>query len=237
MIPREFQQNLVAAEQAIGHEFRDPRLLLEALTHKSFHHENRTQTVSCNERLEFLGDSVIGLIVVECLFLHERRYDEAVLAKLKSYLVSEPVFAQLAVSLGLGEALLLGKGEASTGGRQKPSILANVFEAVVGAAYLDAGYDRVRSLVLNLFLPVIQRTIEENTFSDAKTELQETTQSLCGRLPEYRVIREQGVEHERIFTVAVFLDGRKLATASGKRKKEAETLAARKALAKLAREA
>ncbi|GAB4484352.1 MAG: hypothetical protein OHK006_08390 [Thermodesulfovibrionales bacterium] len=233
MIPREFQQSIAAVQQAIGHEFREPLLLLEALTHKSFHHENRKLAGAYNERLEFLGDSVIGLIIVESLFLHEKKYDESILAKLKSYLVSEPVFAKLALSLGLGEALLLGKGESSTGGRRKPSILANVFESVVGAVYLDAGFDRAKEIVLGMFLPIIGRSIKENAFSDSKTELQERTQAEFGCLPEYRVITEQGVEHERVFTVAVYLSGKKLATASGKRKKEAEALAAKKALLKM----
>jgi ribonuclease III len=220
-------------EQGIGYTFRDKRLLLEALTHKSYYHENRGVAPSYNERLEFLGDSVIGLIIVEYLFLHERSYTEAVLAKIKSYIVSEPVFAEIGASLSLGPCLLLGKGEKSTGGMTKKSILANTFEAVIGALYLDAGLSRTREIVHRLFRERIEAAIGSGDYFDYKTELQEKSQLLYGTLPEYRVIRQQGEEHQRIFTVAVFLLGKQLGAASGRRKKEAETLAAKEALLKM----
>lgn len=220
-------------EQRLGYTFRDKTLLVEALTHKSYYHENRDGTSFYNERLEFLGDSVIGLIVVEYLFLHERSYTEAVLAKIKSYIVSEPVFAEIGASLSLGECLLLGKGEKSTGGMSKKSILANSFEAVIGAVYLDAGFDKTRKLVHSLFRDRIESAVGTGDFFDYKTELQERSQLRYGTLPEYRVIRQEGEEHERIFTVAVYLMGKQLGTGSGRRKKEAETLAAKEALLKM----
>ena len=219
--------------ESLGYVFTDKTLLEEAITHKSYYHENRETTHSHNERLEFLGDAVIGLIIVEYLFLQEKQHPESVLAKVKSYLVSEVVLADIAASICLGKYLLLGKGEEATGGRGKKSILADALEAVIGALYLDSGYERTKNVVLGFFRERTDSAIQSGEFFDYKTELQEKTQLLYGTLPEYRVIRQQGEEHKRIFTVAVYLNGEKLGTASGRRKKEAETLAAREALGKI----
>lgn len=223
-------------EGLLGYSFVKKELLDEALTHKSFYHENREIVSSFNERLEFLGDSVVGLITVEYLFRLHPEYPEAVLAKIKSYVVSEVVLADIARFLDLGDYLLLGKGEDSTGGRKKKSILSDALEAVFGAVYLDAGYERTRDLFLTHTQERISAIISAGDFYDYKTALQEKSQTLYGELPEYRVIREQGEEHKRVFTVAVFLQGKKLGVASGARKKEAETMAAQKALEKISRE-
>lgn len=220
-------------EESLRYRFQDRRLLKEALTHKSFYHEHRDQASSYNERLEFLGDSVIGLVIVERLFHLEGRYSESVLAKMKSYLVCESVLAEIAGSLALQDYILLGKGEASSGGREKKSILSDALEAVVGAVYLDGGYERTRTMVLDLFTNKIKDAVETGELHDYKTELQERTQSLCGALPEYRVVQQQGKEHKRVFTVAVYLEGQQLGLASGGRKKEAEALAAKEALDRL----
>ncbi|MFI5294613.1 MAG: ribonuclease III [Thermodesulfovibrionales bacterium] len=233
MTPSKTQRNVEDLEDKLGYFFENKDLLAKALTHKSYYHENRAKSPAYNERLEFLGDSVIGLVVVEYLFLLEEKYDESVLAKMKSYLVCEAVLADIAVSLSLGRYILLGKGEDSTGGRIKKSILSDALEAVIGAVYLDGGFAKAREIVRAFFKERIGRVIEEGELYDYKTELQEKTQLLYGTLPEYRVIEEQGMEHKRVFTVAVFLDGRELGVASGKRKKEAEALAAKEALEKL----
>jgi ribonuclease-3 len=227
------QRKLEDLEKKLGYFFENRELLFGALTHKSYYHENRSKAASYNERLEFLGDSVIGLVVVEYLFLLEERYDESVLAKMKSYLVCETVLADIASSVSLGRYILLGKGEDSTGGRIKKSILSDTFEAVIGAIYLDGGFAKAREIVRAFFKGRVAKVIEEGEFYDYKTELQEKTQLDYGTLPEYKVIKEQGMEHKRVFTVAVFLDGRELGVASGKRKKEAEALAAKEALDKL----
>ena len=222
-----------AVEKNLHYCFSRKELLLEALTHKSYYHENRDKTDLHNERLEFLGDSVIGLVIVELLFLHDQSCNEAVLAKLKSYIVSEPVFAEIAQELSLGESLLLGKGEKSTGGTHKKSILANTFEAVIGAVYLDGGFEAAKKIIQRLFSKRITRAMESGDFFDYKTELQEKSQMLLGKLPEYHVIGQRGDEHERVFTVAVSLNGKRFGIASGRRKKEAETLAAKEALKRL----
>ena len=233
MTPPKTKRNVEDLEDKLGYFFENKDLLAKALTHKSYYHENRAKSPAYNERLEFLGDSVIGLVVVEYLFLLEEKYDESVLAKMKSYLVCEAVLADIAVSLSLGRYILLGKGEDSTGGRIKKSILSDALEAVIGAVYLDGGFVKAREIVRAFFKERIGRVIEEGELYDYKTELQEKTQLLYGTLPEYRVVEEQGMEHKRVFTVAVFLDGRELGIASGKRKKEAEALAAKEALEKL----
>jgi len=226
-------RNVGGIAEKLAYVFTNQSLLEEALTHKSYYHENRKTTLSYNERLEFLGDAVIGLIIVEYLFLQEEHYSESVLAKVKSYLVSEVVLADIAVSLSLGKYLLLGKGEEYTGGRKKKSILADALESVIGAVYLDAGYEKTKNIVLNFFREKIDSAVASGEFFDYKTELQEKTQLLYGTLPEYKVIRQQGEEHKRLFTVAVYLNGKKMGIASGNRKKEAETLAAKKALTKI----
>jgi ribonuclease-3 len=231
--PAVAKKYIAEVEKGIGYIFREKELLREALTHKSFYHENREKASFYNERLEFLGDSVIGLIVVEHLYLLKEKHSESVLAKMKSYLVCESVLADIASSLQLNRQLLLGKGEEATGGRGKKSILADALEAVIGALYLDAGFEKTREIVVNFFRDRIQGAIESGEFYDFKTELQERTQFLHGILPEYRVIRQQGEEHQRIFTVAVYLDGKRLGVASGRRKKEAEALAAQKALQRI----
>ncbi len=233
MTDPETERKLEDLENKLGYFFGDRELLSEALTHKSYYHENRSKAAPYNERLEFLGDSVIGLVVVEYLFLLEERYSESVLAKMKSYLVCEAVLADIASSISLGKYILLGKGEDSTGGRIKKSILSDTFEAAIGAVYLDGGFPKTREIVRSFFKGRVDKVIKEGEFYDYKTELQEKTQLDYGTLPEYRVIKEEGVEHKRVFTVAVFLEGRELGVASGKRKKEAEALAAKEALEKL----
>lgn len=227
------KHSLHELERKLGYHFKTSALLVEALTHKSYFHENRGSVRSYNERLEFLGDSVIGLIIVEHIFSIEDRYAESILAKMKSYLVCESVLAEIAEALTLGKYLFLGKGEEATGGRQKQSVIANALEAVIGAVYLDGGFEKARQMVLDFYKEKIRNAVASGEFYDYKTELQEKSQLLYGLLPEYRVVKQQGEEHKRIFTVAVFLDGKKLGVASGKRKKEAESLAARKALEKI----
>ena len=233
MIPQGDLQRILDVEERLGYTFINRQLIHEALTHKSYYHEHKDAVASHNERLEFLGDSVIGLAVVEYLFLHERGQAESVLAKIKSYIVSTPVFAEIAESLSLGEALLLGRGEKATGGRAKKSLLANTFEAVIGAVFLDAGFEKSREIILKLCRERIENAVRSGVFFDYKTELQEKIQMAHGKLPEYRVMRQEGEEHQRIFTVGVYLNGKMIGVGSGRRKKEAEALAAKEALAEM----
>ncbi len=155
------------------------------------------------------------------------------MAKTKSYLVKESVFSEIANAISLGKYLRLGKGEEATGGRTKRSLLADAVEAVLGALYLDGGYNKAQELILRLFKEKIEAIMISGEFHDFKTELQEKTQMLFGSIPEYRMIKQEGEEHRKTFTVEVYIAGERLGTGCGKSKKEAETLAAREALHKV----
>jgi len=220
-------------EKRLGYQFKNKNLLLEALTHRSFSYENPDKVSSHNERLEFLGDSVLGLVIVEYLFSLYPHLTESRMAKLKSYLVKGTVLYEIAHSLSIGKYLRLGKGEETTGGRAKKSILADSLEAVLGAIYLDGDYRKVRNIILGLLKEKIDTILESGEFYDFKTELQEMTQFLFGVLPEYRMIRQEWEEHRKVFSVEVFIKGKKFGTGSGRSKKEAETYAAREALSRL----
>ena len=220
-------------ENRLGYSFMDGKVLLEALTHRSFYHENPGKADAYNERLEFLGDSVLGFIIVEYLFSMDHNLTESVMAKTKSYIVKEAVLSEVASSISLGQYLRLGKGEEHTGGRTKKSLLADAFEALLGAVYVDGGYDAAKKIVLSLFRHKIHPIINSGEFHDSKTELQEKTQLLFSSIPEYRIIKQEGEEHRKIFTVEVYISGDKYGSGVGKSKKEAETRAAKEALAGL----
>lgn len=226
-------KNIADLEKRLGYIFKDKKFLIEALTHRSFYHENPDKADTHNERLEFLGDSILGFVIVEYLFSSDNQFTEAVMAKMKSYLVKESVLSEIASSISLGKYLKLGKGEEATGGRTKKSLLADAIEAVLGAVYIDGGYEKVRELILRLFREKIDTILSSGEFHDFKTELQEKTQILFNALPEYRMIKQEGEEHRRIFTVEVFIGDERFGRGSGKSKKEAETLAAKEALYRL----
>jgi ribonuclease III len=223
-------------EQDLGYSFKKKEILTEALTHRSFFHENPDRADTYNERLEFLGDSVLGFVIVEYLYGMDSRLSESVMAKMKSYLVKESVISEVSSSLSIGKYLRLGKGEEATGGRKKKSLLADAIEAVLGAVYLDGGLTTAREVILRLFRRKIDDLVSSGEFHDFKTELQEKTQLLFGTIPEYKTIREEGAEHRKVFTVEVMIQGERYGTGSGKSKKEAETLAAKEALNKLLQE-
>jgi len=220
-------------ENSLGYCFKNKKILTEAITHRSFFHENPDRADAYNERLEFLGDSVLGLVIVEYLFLLDSRLTESVMAKMKSYLVKEAVISEVSTSLSIGNYLRLGKGEEATGGRKKKSLLADAIEAVLGAVYMDGGFEAAREVILRLFRRRINDIVSSGEFHDFKTDLQEKTQLLFGTIPEYKTIREEGEEHRKVFTVEALILGERYGTGSGKSKKEAETLAAKEALGRL----
>jgi len=226
-------KDIADLEKRFGYVFKNRKLLTEALTHRSFYHENPDKSITHNERLEFLGDSVLGFVIVEYLFSSDKEFTESIMAKIKSYLVKESILSEIADSISLGKYLKLGKGEEATGGRAKKSILADTIEALLGAVYLDGGYKKVKAVVLKLFRKEIDTLMDSTRFYDFKTELQEKTQLLFGVLPEYRVVKQEGEEHEKVFTIEVFIEGKNFGKGSGKSKKEAQTLAAREALSQL----
>jgi len=218
-------------EKAIGYEFRRPELLQQALTHKSFFYESKETVAGHNEKLEFLGDTVIGLILSELLMELFPTDDEGRLSKKRASLVNEVVLCQLAKKLELARLMHLGKGEQQSGGDQKPRLLASLFEALFGAIFLDGGFEKARAIARPHFQELIAEMPAEDDFSqDFKTKLQEEVQSILKEAPAYSLISETGPSHDRTFEIEVMIKGRGLAKAEGKSKKAAEQLAAKQAL-------
>ncbi len=210
----------------------DPALLQEALTHSSYAHESG-RSGRFNERLEFLGDAVVGLVVTEALYVRHPDWDEGRLTRARAAVVSQPTLAEAARRLGLGGRLRLGRGEEQTGGRHKPSLLCDAMEAVVGAAFLAGGLDAARQLVLSALTFALESPQAQAAPRDHKTRLAEQMR-VRGVDPHYTVIAESGPEHQKHFTVAVRVGDRELGQGSGRSKKEAEQRAAAAALAVLA---
>jgi ribonuclease-3 len=215
-----------ALDRALGVALADGRLRDLALTHRSFAFENGIDET--NERLEFLGDSVLGLVVTDMAFEAFPEMSEGELAKLRAAVVNAQALADVARSLGLGDLVRLGKGEEQSGGRNKASILADALEAVIGAVYLDVGLDESRRLIERLFRPLIDAYVRGEGDRDYKTTLQELASRELRTMPEYR-LEERGPDHQKEFTATVFVGGEPLGTGVGKSKKEAEQRAAREA--------
>ncbi len=217
--------------QRIGHAFKDTELLERALTHKSYANENKVPYH--NERMEFLGDAVLGLVISEYLMKIYPDSTEGDLSRVRAAVVSEPALAAVSRKIGLGDYLLLGKGEDQTGGRNKDSLLADCLEALIAAVYLDAGKDAAESLIIRFFEEVIRKTGASGGSLDYKTELQERCQEQLKQLPEYRIVSETGPDHQKQFEMEVWIKGQLAGRGIGKSKKEAEQRAAREALAML----
>ena len=215
-----------ALERALSVRFRDPALRRSALAHRSYAFEHGSRDT--NERLEFLGDAVLGLVVTDLAFHRFPGLPEGDLAKLRAATVNMLTLADIARDLRLGEAILLGKGEELSGGRDKTSILADAMEAVLGAVYLDRGLDVARKLIERLFWPRMAAYARGEGDRDYKTGLQELAAQDIGSVPQYRV-QEEGPDHAKEFTATVFLEGQAYGTGQGRSKKEAEQRAARQA--------
>ncbi|MBC8558563.1 ribonuclease III [Clostridiaceae bacterium NSJ-33] len=215
-------------EDKIGYQFKNKNLLLQALTHSSYANEGKKHGRN-NERLEFLGDSVLSVIVAKHLFLKYKDIPEGELTKLRASLVCEKALDVFAQKLGLGEYLRLGKGEEMTGGRSRPSILADAFEAVIAALYLDGGYQAAQKFVLS-FIPENLDVKSANQLADYKTTLQEIIQQNREEKIEYVLADEKGPDHAKVFTAEVLLNSNVIGVGEGSSKKQAEQNAAREAL-------
>ena len=223
-------------EQRIGYRFTDRGLLEHALTHKSRAAEDISGGVFDNESLEFLGDAVLGLVVADALFHRYPDYSEGQKSKIKASVVSTQSLARHAEQIRLGEHLLLGRGEEKTGGRFKQALLADAYEALIAAIYLDGGLPAIQEFLERELGDAIHAgSTQEVVGLDYKSALQERVQALGKSLPEYRVASESGPDHRKAFTIEVIVGGEVLGSATGKAKKEAEQEAARIALAALAR--
>ena len=216
--------NISGLQKKLGYTFRDERLITTALTHRSFDKNH-------NERLEYLGDSILGFIIAEALYHHFPDQPEGVLTRFRASLVKRETLARVARSLELGDHILLGTGEKRSGGWRRDSILSNTLEAIIGAIYLDSDIPTCKSFVLNLFQEHINDMSPEQQSKDPKTELQEYLQARKMDLPDYKVVAEEGEAHNRRFTVECRVDALdSTITAQGKSKRAAEQAVARKVL-------
>ena len=214
-------------QQKLGYEFKDESLLLRALSHSSYFNENHSTCEGSNERLEFLGDSVLGFITAENFFKNYTDFPEGDLTKLRAAMVCEKSLASFAREIQLGKYLMLGKGEVVTGGRERPSIQADAFEAVIAAIYLDGGMDEARKFVLKYIDEAIRK---HRSVKDYKTMLQEVVQRNPGEIVEYVLAGESGPDHDKSFKVEVRLNSNIIGIGIGKNKKQAEQMAAKEAL-------
>ncbi|MBP5245391.1 MAG: ribonuclease III [Clostridia bacterium] len=219
-------------EEKTGYVFKDKNLILTAFTHSSFSNEKKAkgEDVRCNERLEFLGDSVLSLIASVYLFKENRNLFEGDLTKIRAGIVCENALYEYAKEIDLGSFLLLGKGEENTGGRERKSILADAFEATIAAIYLDGGFEKAREYVLPFISAAAEKLIGNGSTEDYKTVLQKFIQQGRGDILEYTTVSESGPSHNKIFEVQVTLNNNVIGRGSGYSKREAEQQAAKEAL-------
>jgi len=216
----------------LGLKFNDLNLLKEALTHRSYLNEVK-EKISSNERLEFLGDAVLSFIISSWLFKKFPEYPEGKLTNLRSNLVKTSSLAKIAQKLKIGDYLLLSKGEKESQGQKNPTLLANTMEAIIGAIFLDQGTETVKNFIKTHFNPLLEEIIKTGRLKDYKSLLQEKIQAQEKPAPIYKTIKEEGPEHDKIFTVNVIVENKILATGKGKSKQKAEQQAAKKALQSL----
>jgi ribonuclease-3 len=229
------QQARPASELAasLGVTFKDPANLEAALYHRSYLNE-APENVESNERLEFLGDAVLGLVISERLYRDYPQMTEGQLSQVRAILVRWDALAKAAVRIQLGEFLILGKGEELSGGRERPSNLAGAFESLIGAAYLDQGFKFAQKLVLDLLKPDLDEIAAQGFSADSKSELQHVAQTRWHEIPSYRLVSAEGPDHAKVFTVEVSVGEQMLGNGQGRNKKQAELNAARQALETLA---
>lgn len=214
-------------EQALDYKFEDKMLLTKALTHRSYKKPYN------NERLEFLGDAVLDLVVGEFLFHKFKDEAEGDLSKLRAALVNEKSFAKMATNLNLGKFILMSVAEENNGGREKPSILSDALEAIIGAIHLESGFEVAKKIALNLVQSTYPQIDAKNLIKDYKTKLQELTQGKMAQTPQYELVRAFGPDHLKQFEIALKLDGKEMARATAKSKKEAQQIAAKITLEKM----
>ena len=217
-------------EQKLGVIFKNKNLLKEALTHRSYLNENPSWPLPHNERLEFLGDAVLELAVTEILFSRYPASPEGELTSIRSALVNYQMLADIAKNMELGDYVFLSKGEAKDAGKAREVILANAFEAILGAVYLDAGYESAKNFIEKAVMGRLDEVIEKKLYQDPKSLLQEIVQEKLRATPTYSVLSEKGPDHAKIFKVGVFFNGDLIAEGEGASKQEAEVEAAKNAL-------
>ncbi len=224
------EKDLAGFEKLINISFSDKHILKQAFTHRSYLNENRGIKGGHNERLEFLGDAVLELVITHYLYELYPDKNEGDLTSIRSALVNAQTCADVARNLEVNEYLLLSRGEAKDVGRARQYILANALEAIIGAIYLDQGYDSAKDFIMKYISPMTEKIVKEELWIDAKSKFQEKAQDIVGITPSYKTIKEVGPDHDKKFTVGVFLNERLVAEGEGDSKQDAEQGAARKAL-------
>ncbi|SHE53691.1 RNAse III [Desulfofundulus australicus DSM 11792] len=227
------QEKIKILKERLGFNWQNEDLLHLALTHSSYAYEKNCRGQENNQRLEFLGDAVLELVVSDYLYRTYPGHTEGELTRLRAAIVCEPSLARIARNLELGFSLYMGRGEERSGGRERPSILADAFEALLGAIYLDQGLEVARKVALKFLEPVINDVLEGRMERDYKTELQEILQEEGVVDINYTILHEEGPDHHKTFTAAVYFQGREMGRGQGRSKKEAEQQAACQALARL----
>jgi ribonuclease-3 len=217
-------------EEKIGVKFNDQNLLIQAFTHRSFLNENKDKGLKHNERLEFLGDAVLELVTTDYLYRTFPDRHEGDLTSFRAALVNTQSISDASTRLGFNDYLRLSKGESKDQGRARSYILANTFESVIGSIYLDQGYDAAAKFIAEILLPSIDQIITEGTWIDAKSKLQEIVQEKHGLTPSYETVKEEGPDHDKVFTVALHYGDKEIDSGQGKSKQEAEQDVARKIL-------
>ncbi len=230
MDARNIDDDLVSLEEILGVVFNDKGLILSAITHRSYLNEHRNATQDHNERLEFLGDAVLELVVTDYLFKTYPDKPEGELTAIRAALVNTVSLSAASEALGVNPYLLMSKGEAKDEGRARQYILANVFEAFIGAMFLDQGFEVARTFVARELFPKTEEIVRKKLWQDAKSRFQELGQEHSSVTPTYQLMGQAGPDHDRVFTVGVFLRQEKIAEGSGRSKQEAEQAAAEKAL-------
>lgn len=223
-------KKLEELEKILEVEFKNKNTLKTAFIHRSYLNEHPNENLPQNERLEFLGDSVLGMIVSKHIYDKFPTHPEGDLTNFRSSIVNSKSLAKEAADLKLGDYLYLSKGEESTGGRTRQFILANTFEALIGALFIDLGLDQVRVFLDKYLLPNLDEIVEKKLYKDYKSKFQEKIQEKVGTTPIYKVIEEKGPDHDKIFKIGVFVDKKKVAEGSGPSKQEAEQQSAKLAL-------
>ncbi|MFH1116278.1 MAG: ribonuclease III [Pseudomonadota bacterium] len=220
-------------ETVLGYQFRDPTHMVNALTRRSYWHENRDSCAEHNERLEFLGDAVLGLVIADILYDDFPDDEEGELQKKRASLVNRAALAQLMRQLGLARFIRMGRGDEMSGCRDRDSILSDTLEALIAAVYIDGGFDEAATMIAKHFYPLIEKCSTRDGMEDCKSVLQERAQAELGSTPTYEVVDQWGEEHSKTFSVAVYIGGRTAGCGTGKNKREAAQNAAREALEKL----
>lgn len=223
-------ENLQELAKILGIGFKNLDLLQEAMTHRSYLNEHRSYKLDHNERLEFLGDAVLELVVTEYLFKNYPKTPEGEMTNWRAALVNGEMLSGISKRLGVEEYLMMSKGEAKDTGRARQYLLANAFEAITGAIYLDQGYEKAKEFIMKNVIVELPEILEKKSYMDPKSRFQERAQEKVGITPSYRVISEEGPDHDKVFVVGVFLDKEKIAEGKGQSKQEAQRQAAEKAL-------